>query len=121
MGQSVHQLARVATGDTRWVASRSISGDRVARWFASANRDDAVFEHPSLSTSERSPNHTSAFSKGNTSAPVRTWRRLELRLMLEALLPQSQVELASKVDGFARLSRGIKHMPVRFGDREVPA
>ncbi len=64
------------------------SGDRVALWFASANRDDAVFEDPFTFDLKRSPNDHLAFSKGEHFCGGAHLARLELRLTLEALLPR---------------------------------
>ncbi len=113
----VTQLARVATKDTQMGGKQIHSGDRVALWFASANRDDAVFEDPFTFDLKRSPNDHLAFSKGEHFCGGAHLARLELRLTLEALLPRiKQVELAGKVERLRSNSlAGIKHMPVRFG------
>jgi cholest-4-en-3-one 26-monooxygenase len=112
----VTQLARVATKDTQMAGQQIHSGDRVALWFASANRDATVFENPFTFDLRRSPNEHLAFSKGEHFCAGAHLARLELRLMLEALLPRiKQIELVGEVERLRSNSlAGIKHMPVRF-------
>jgi cytochrome P450 len=119
----VTQLARVATKDTQMGGKQIHSGDRVALWFASANRDDAVFEDPFTFDLRRSSNEHLAFSKGEHFCACAYLARLELRLTLEALLPRiNEVELVGKVERLRSNSlAGIKHMPVRFRASRVAA
>jgi len=119
----VTQLARVAAKDTQMGGQQIHSGDRVALWFASANRDDAVFENPFIFDLRRSPNEHLAFSKGEHFCAGAHLARLELRLMLEALLPRiKQIELVGEVERLRSNSlAGIKHMPVRFRASGVAA
>jgi cytochrome P450 len=58
-----------------------IHGVYLALWFASANRDESVFENPCAFDLRRSPNEHLAFSKGACFAGAHL-TRLELRLML---------------------------------------
>jgi cytochrome P450 len=112
----VTHLARVAIRDHALGGKEIRSGDRIAIWFASANRDEAVFENPYTFNLRRSPNEHLAFSKGEHFCAGAHLARLELRLMLQELLPQlGQIELAGKVERLRSNSiAGIKHMPVRF-------
>jgi cytochrome P450 len=51
----VTHFARVATRDTELGGKRIRQGDRLALWFPSGNRDEAVFEIPILSTCGGAP------------------------------------------------------------------
>jgi cholest-4-en-3-one 26-monooxygenase len=112
----VTQLALVATKDTELGGKRIRTGDRLALWFASADRDDAVFENPFTFDLRRSPNEHLAFSKGEHFCAGTHLARLELRLTLQALLPRiTKIELAGTVERLRSDSiADIKHLPVRF-------
>jgi cytochrome P450 len=112
----VSQLARVAIKDIPMGGKQIRAGDRLALWFASANRDEAIFDNPFRFDLRRAPNEHLAFSKGEHFCAGAHLARLELRLTLQALLPQiKEMELAGKVERLRSNSiAGIKHMPVRF-------
>ena len=112
----VTHFARVATRDTELGGKQIHAGDRLALWFASANRDEAVFENPYTFDLRRTPNEHLAFSKGEHFCAGAHLARLELRLTLQALLPRiKQIELTGKVERLrSNALAGIKHMPVRF-------
>jgi cytochrome P450 len=112
----VTHFARVATEDTELGGKHIRKGERVALWFPSANRDEAVFENPYTFDVRRTPNEHLAFSKGEHFCGGAHLARLELRLMLQALLKRTkQIELTGKVERLrSNFLAGIKHMPVRF-------
>jgi cytochrome P450 len=119
----VTHFARAAMRDTELGGKRISQGDRVALWFPSANRDEAVFTNPYTFDIRRTPNEHLAFSRGEHFCGGAHLARLELRLMLQQLLKRTrQIELAGKV---ARLRSnflaGIKHMPVRFTQSRAAA
>lgn len=112
----VTHFARVATRDTELSGKQIHQGDRVALWFPSGNRDETVFGNPYTFNVRRSPNEHIAFSKGEHFCGGAHLARLELRLMLQALLKRTkQIELTGKVERLrSNFLAGIKHMPVRF-------
>ncbi|HTT75787.1 MAG TPA: cytochrome P450 [Candidatus Binataceae bacterium] len=112
----VTHFARLATQDTELGGKKIRAGDRVAMWFPSANRDEAVFENPYTFDLRRSPNEHVAFSRGEHFCGGAHLARLELRLTLQELMPRiKQIKLAGKVERLrSNFLAGIKHMPVRF-------
>ena len=96
-------------------------GERVALWFPSANRDEEVFPNPYAFDIRRTPNEHLAFSRGEHYCAGAHLARLELRLMLQALLKRTrQIELSGKVERLrSNFLAGIKHMPVRFTPAEA--
>jgi cholest-4-en-3-one 26-monooxygenase len=112
----VTHFARVATNDTELSGRQIHSGERLALWFPSGNRDEAAFENPYTFDVRRTPNEHIAFSKGEHFCAGAHLARLELRLTLQALLPRmKQIELTGKVERLrSNFLAGIKHMPMRF-------
>jgi cytochrome P450 len=112
----VTHFARVATRDTELGGKQIRQGDRVLLWFPSANRDEDIFANPYTFDIRRAPNEHLAFSKGEHFCAGAHLARLELRLMLKALLKRTrQIELNGKVERLrSNFLAGIKHMPVRF-------
>jgi len=119
----VTHFARVATEDTELGGRPIKQGDRVALWFPSGNRDESVFENPYTFDIGRTPNEHIAFSKGEHFCGGAHLARLELRLMLQALLKRTkQIELTGKVERLrSNFLAGIKHMPVRFTQEQAAA
>jgi cytochrome P450 len=119
----VTHFARVATGDAELRGKQIHAGDRLALWFPSGNRDEAVFENPDTFDLKRTPNEHIAFSKGEHFCGGAHLARLELRLTLEALLPRiKQIELTGRVERLrSNFLAGIKHMPVRFTESKLAA
>jgi cytochrome P450 len=119
----VTHFARVAMRDSELGGKTIRKGERVALWFPSANRDDAVFENPYEFDIRRNPNEHLAFSRGEHFCGGAHLARLELRLMLKQLLQRTkQIELTGKVERLrSNFLAGIKHMPVRFTQAEAAA
>jgi cytochrome P450 len=119
----VTHFVRVTTKDTELGGKQVRAGDRLALWFPSGNRDEAVFENPYTFNLRRSPNEHIAFSKGEHFCGGAHLARLELRLTLQALLPRiKQIELTGKVERLrSNFLAGIKHMPVRFTESRAAA
>jgi len=112
----VTHFVRVATDDAKLGGKQIHRGERVALWFPSGNRDEEIFVQPYTFDIQRSPNEHIAFSKGEHYCAGAHLARLELRLMLQALLKRTkQIELTGKVERLrSNFLAGIKHMPVRF-------
>jgi cytochrome P450 len=112
----ITHIARVALQDTALSGKRIEAGDLVATWLPSANRDEAIFEQPYCFDVARTPNEHIAFGKGEHFCAGAHLARLELRLVLEAILAQvGRFELTGPVERLqSNLVAGIKHMPVRM-------
>ena len=112
----VTHVARVATRATELGGKKIREGEQLALWIPSANRDEAVFDDPYRFDIRRTPNEQIAFGKGEHFCAGAHLARLELRLMLKALLTRIEhIELAGKVERLKSNGiAGIKHMPVRF-------
>lgn len=111
---------RTATRDTEFAGHNIAAGDKVTLWWASANRDEAVFADPFRFDIRRSPNPHVAFGHGNHFCLGAALARMEIRLVLDALLDRfSDVELTGVVE-WTRSNKhtGIRHMPVRLHRRE---
>jgi cytochrome P450 len=119
----ITQLMRVAARDVELGGKKIREGDRVVMWHASANRDEDIFPDPDRFDVGRSPNEHLAFGRGEHFCIGAHLARLELRLMLEAVLREMpNLRLAGKVERLrSNVVAGIKHMPVRFTPRRAAA
>jgi cytochrome P450 len=107
---------RTATRDVTLHGETIRAGDKVTLWWASANRDDAVFAEPFRFDVARTPNPHVAFGLGSHFCLGATLARIEVRLVLEALLARID---GLALDGPVECTRsnkhtGLRHMPVRF-------
>jgi len=115
-GTPVMQFRRTATVDTEINGFPVKDGDKVVIWYASANRDEAVFADPSRFDVRRSPNPHVAFGGGGPHFCLgANLARLEIRVMFEELvrtLPSlEQVAPADRLR--SNFINGIKHLQVR--------
>ncbi|HXQ44297.1 MAG TPA: cytochrome P450 [Acidimicrobiales bacterium] len=110
---------RTATREVE-VAGRQIrAGDKVTLWWASANRDEDVFDEPFRFDVRRLPNPHVAFGYRSHFCLGANLARMEIRIMLEELLTRFE---EFRLDGPVRRFRtnkhaGVKHMPVTFRRR----
>ncbi len=92
-------------------------GDKVAMYYPSGNRDEAIFEAGEAFDITRSPNPHMAFGGGGSHFCLgASLARLEIRCMFEELLRRlPDIELDGPVQRLrSNFINGIKHMPVRF-------
>ncbi|WUI01695.1 cytochrome P450 [Spirillospora sp. NBC_00431] len=111
----VYHFRRTATRDTEVAGTPIREGDKVVLWFASGNRDEAVFTDPHRFDVTRSPNDHITFGKGGPHYCLgAALARLEMRIMFEELLPRlSGVSLAGDVRRVrSNFVNGIKEMPI---------
>jgi cytochrome P450 len=100
---------RTATRDLQLRDTQIRAGDKVTLWWTSANRDDAVFADPFAFDLRRSPNPHLAFGAGSHGCFGDQLGRLEMRVVLEALLDHvDQLELT----GHATWAGSNKHTVV---------
>jgi cytochrome P450 len=123
---AVEEILRWASSTTynRRTATRTIvvrdhtieAGDKVTLWWASANRDEDVFADPSRFDVRRDPNQHLAFGHGTHFCLGANLARLEIRLMLAALVDQvDRIESVGPVE-WTRTNKhnGVRHMPVEL-------
>ncbi|MFN8036876.1 MAG: cytochrome P450 [Acidimicrobiia bacterium] len=107
---------RTATRDVE-VGGRTIkAGEKVTLWWASANRDEAVFDRPFEFDVRRSPNPHVTFGHGGHFCLGANLARIEIRLVLEGLLDRVRTfEVTGEVE-WTRTNKhtGLRHLPVRF-------
>jgi cholest-4-en-3-one 26-monooxygenase len=122
----VLQFRRTATADTE-IRGREIKrGDKVVIWFASANRDEDVFDDPFRFDITRTPNPHVAFGGGGVHYCLgASLARTQLRLLFREIVTRIPDMRCVGEVSLLRSNRigGIKHMPVRFtpGHRVLPA
>ncbi len=115
----VHYFRRTATRDTTLGGVKIRAGDRVVMMYASANRDEEVFDEPERFDVGRSPNPHLAFGFGEHYCLGAALGRLETRIFLEAFFERfAKIELAGEP---ARLRsselNAWKRIPVRLTPR----
>jgi cholest-4-en-3-one 26-monooxygenase len=116
----VMQFFRRAEHDTEIAGQRIAAGDRVLLVYASANRDDHVFDRPDGIDIAREPNPHVAFGAGGPHFCLgANLARLEARFMFESLLTRfAGLEVDGVAAGMPRvhsnLIDGFAHLPVRW-------
>jgi cholest-4-en-3-one 26-monooxygenase len=114
----VHGFARVATTDTELHGVPIRAGDRVALWYAAANRDETVFEDPDTFDIDRDASSHVSFGAGGPHYCLGAHlARLEACALLEELLTRApQLELAgTPVRMRSNAVNALRHAPVRVG------
>ena len=114
----IQNMMRTATEDTVLRGQEVTEGDRLLLMYASANRDERVFERNHVFDIARSPNPHLAFGFGNHFCLGNNLARLELRVMLEELgrrMPDlAYAGEAPPPTHEANFIVGYETMPVRF-------
>jgi len=112
----VQHFMRSATEDCELGGQKISAGDWMMLCYASGNRDEAVFEDPFTFNPDRAPNSQIAFGFGGHVCLGQHLARLEMRILMEELLPRlKSVELAgdpARVE--AVFVGGLKRLPIRF-------
>jgi cytochrome P450 len=112
----VNLFRRTATQDTELGGKRIREGDKVVVFYASANRDAAVFDNPDVFDIGRDPNPHIGFGGGGPHFCLGAHlARLELSVLFETLSDRMpNIELAGNVRRLrSNFINGIKEMPVR--------
>lgn len=112
----VQHFMRSATEDCELAGQRIREGDWMMLCYASANRDERVFENPFAFNPDRAPNNQIAFGFGGHVCLGQHLARMEMRILMEELLPRlKSLELAGEP---ARVESvfvgGLKRLPIRF-------
>jgi cytochrome P450 len=107
-------MRRTATRDVELHGRQVKEGDKVVLWFASANRDERVFDDPDRLILDRTPNKHLGFGRGPHFCIGSHLARLEGEILLEELVRR---DLTIEVTGTperlrSNFFRGIKTLPV---------
>ena len=109
---------RTATQDTEVGGQPIRAGERVLLLYQSANRDESVFSDPEKFDITRDPNPHLAFGIGPHFCLGANLARMELRVMIEAILARfPDIRLADGESAqrmASTLVRGIAKLPVQF-------
>ena len=112
----ISHFTRTATEDCEVGGVKISAGDQVALYFASANRDEAVFEDPFEFRIDRRPNPHLAFGFGEHVCMGGHLARVELETIFRHLLERMEwFELSGPVERLESAVNGsIKHLPIRY-------
>lgn len=112
----LHYFRRTATADTELSGTRIAAGDKVAMYYTSANRDDAVFADPQAFDITRSPNPHLSFGIGEHFCLGVHLARLEGRVFFEELLRTfGHIEqTGDAVRVRSNLNNALKRLPLRL-------
>ena len=116
-GSSIHNFRRTATRDTELRGVPIKQGDKVVLYYASANRDEEVFENPHTFDVARTPNDHLAFGGGGVHYCLgANLARAEIKATMRQLVERlPDIELAGQPRRLhSDFVNGIKTMPVRF-------
>ena len=112
----VNHMVRTATEDYALRGSTIRRGDKLVIFYASANRDEEVFEAPDALRLDRQPNPHLAFGVGEHFCIGSHLARKTTGSLLRELIPRLEhLELAGRPQRTAsNLVPGLKHLPVRY-------
>lgn len=117
----VIQFRRTATKDTTLAGQPIAEGDKVVIFYASANRDESVFDDSDRFDIDRDPNPHLSFGIGPHFCLGATLAKLEARVMLTELFRRlPDLEVAGAPERLrSNFINGIRHLPVRFTPQKV--
>lgn len=112
----ISHFTRVVTEDCEVRGVRMTAGDQVALYFASANRDEDVFDAPFEFRIDRRPNPHLAFGFGEHFCMGGQLARAELHTIFRHLLERlGTFELSGGIERLSSAVNGsIKHLPIRY-------
>ncbi len=111
----VYHFRRTATRDVEPGGKQIKQGDKVVMWYASGNRDEAVFGNPYDFDVARTDNDHVTFGKGSPHLCLgNLLARTEIRIMFEELIPRlADIRLTGDVPRVrSNFVNGIKKLPV---------
>ncbi len=111
----VMYFRRNATQDAELGGEQIQAGDKLSIWYASANRDEDVFDDPFRFDILRSPNDHVGFGGGGPHFCLgSSLARMEIRVLFEELVKRvPRIEPAGELDRLrSNFIAGIKHLPV---------
>ena len=116
-GPSLINMARTATDDVEVRGQTIEKGRQLLLVYASANRDERVFDEPDRFDVGRDPNPHVSFGFGGHFCLGASLARLEIRVLYEELAQRApkikQIGDAERLR--SNFINGIKHLPVHIG------
>jgi cholest-4-en-3-one 26-monooxygenase len=111
----ISHFTRVATEDTELGGQTIRAGDQVALYWASANRDETVFEDAGTFRVDRRPNPHLAFGFGEHFCMGAHLARIEIEVIFRLLLERFEsFEVTGPVERLESIVNGsLKHLPVQ--------
>lgn len=112
----ISHFTRTATEDGEVRGTKIRAGEQVALYFASANRDEEVFEDPFAFRVDRRPNPHLAFGNGPHFCIGAHVARVELETIFRHLLARLEsFEVVGTVERLRSIVNGsIKHLPLSY-------
>lgn len=112
----VNHMVRTAAEDYVLGGSRIQQGDKLILFYASANRDEEIFDAPDVLQLDRSPNRHLGFGIGEHFCVGANLARMTSGTLFRELVGRiEEVELAGTPERTAsNLVPGFKHMPIRY-------
>jgi cytochrome P450 len=112
----VNYMKRTAARDTEVNGQKIREGDALVMFYASANRDETIFDDPYTFSIDRNPNRHIAFGYGEHFCMGTHFARRSMRAIVEQLARRVEHwELAGEPDWIrASFVVGLKHLPVRY-------
>jgi cytochrome P450 len=112
----VKTFMRSASADTELRGRKIKQGDWLMLCYASGNRDEEIFPHSDKFDIDRTPNRQLAFGNGAHVCLGQHLARMEMRILLEELLPRLK---SVKLAGEPRYTEsafvnGLKTLPIAF-------
>jgi cytochrome P450 len=113
----ISHFTRVAVEDCVLRGMEIRTGDQLALYYASANRDEDVFDDPFSFRVDRRPNPHLAFGFGEHFCVGAHLARVEIEMILHHLLARVDwFELAGPIERMSSITNGsIKRLPLRYG------
>ena len=112
----VNTMVRTAAADYELHGQKIRKGDKLVLFYASANRDEEVFDAPDEIQIDRYPNRHLAFGVGEHFCMGAHLARMTSGSMLRELV--TRIESVELIDTPSRtasnLVPGLKHMPIRY-------
>lgn len=112
----VKHFMRRATSDCEVNGQKLEKDEWLMLCYASANRDEAMFDNPDDFRIDRKPNRHIAFGYGGHLCLGQYLAKIEMRILFEELLPRlERVEIDGEpAMSQARFVNGPKRLPIRF-------
>src|SRR5205823_14578557 len=113
----ISHFTRTATEDYELRGMKIRAGDQVALYYASANRDEDVFDDPFVFRVDRNPNPHLAFGFGEHFCMCAHLARVEIEVMFRFLLERVEsFEVSGPIERLSSITNGsIKRLPIRTG------
>ncbi len=112
----VNHMVRTAAADCEVGGQRISEGDKLVLFYASANRDEDVFQDPNSLRLDRKPNPHLGFGIGEHYCVGANLARMTSGTLFRELVTRLEdVELAGEpIRTASNLVPGFKHMPIRY-------